>query len=171
MYTRSFENELYHHGVKGMKWGVRHDYIPKGRSKSTSASSTMEAVQKATNNKTSTRSQGESKFQLSSKQKTALKVGAAFAATALAVYGGYKMNHFVRSTNFKYHIKEGEEKLNMWASTAFDPENNHSESVQKKLGQIGLDASRREMEKARTDSFVIATRNTYNYLKKNRQKR
>lgn len=82
-----------------------------------------------------------------------------------------KMNRFVRSTNFKYHIKEGEEKLNMWASTAFDPENNHSESVQKKLGQIGLDAARREMDKARTDSFATATRNTYNYLKKNRQKR
>lgn len=81
------------------------------------------------------------------------------------------MNRFVRSTNFKYHIKEGEEKLNMWASTAFDPENNHSESVQKKLGQIGLDAARREMDKARTDSFATATRNTYNYLKKNRQKR
>ena len=26
-------NELYHHGVKGMKWGVRrNDYVPKGRS-------------------------------------------------------------------------------------------------------------------------------------------
>lgn len=42
MHTRPFENELYHYGLKGMKWGVRHDYIPKGRSKSTSASSTME---------------------------------------------------------------------------------------------------------------------------------
>lgn len=25
------DGELYHHGVKGMKWGVRHDYVPIGR--------------------------------------------------------------------------------------------------------------------------------------------
>lgn len=28
----SVSPELYHHGVKGMKWGVRHDYVPTGRS-------------------------------------------------------------------------------------------------------------------------------------------
>ena len=28
MYTRSFENELYHHGVKGMKWGIRKKREP-----------------------------------------------------------------------------------------------------------------------------------------------
>ncbi len=27
-----YSDELYHHGIKGMHWGVRHDYEPKGPS-------------------------------------------------------------------------------------------------------------------------------------------
>lgn len=161
------EWELYHYGVKGMKWGVRHDRIPKGRSKSVSTPSAMKGRTKKSSNSTSNGKPSKSKIQLSSKQKTALKVGAAAAATALAVYGGYKMNRFVRMTNVKHHIKEGEEKLDMWLDAMYD----RSDSVQNKLAQRGLDAAKREMDKARTDSFATATRNTYNYLKQNRHKR
>lgn len=32
-YRIVYSNELYHHGVKGMKWGVRKEYVPKGRKK------------------------------------------------------------------------------------------------------------------------------------------
>lgn len=32
-YRIHYSDELYHHGVKGMKWGVRKEYVPKGRKK------------------------------------------------------------------------------------------------------------------------------------------
>lgn len=32
-YRIHYSNELYHYGVKGMKWGVRKEYVPKGRKK------------------------------------------------------------------------------------------------------------------------------------------
>jgi hypothetical protein len=82
---------LEHHGVKGMHWGVRKD---RG-----SGSARKEAK--------------ASKTGMSDKTKryikTGIKVGAATAATALAVYGGYKYSKYIRSENVKFHIQKGNE--------------------------------------------------------------
>lgn len=79
VYYRRPTNELYHYGVKGMKWGIRHDYVPKGRKRSKKNDQDDEESKKK-------------KFQLTDRQKTALKIGAVVAGTALAVYGGYKLH-------------------------------------------------------------------------------
>lgn len=65
--------ELYHFGVKGMKWGVRHDRTPSGSSGGT---------RKA-------RTDGDTERK--AKIKKALKVGAAVTALGLAMYGAYKL--------------------------------------------------------------------------------
>ena len=63
----NYKEEMYlrHFGVKGMKWGVR-------KKEETSGSNSK-------------------KKGLTPKQKTAIKVGIAVAATGLAAYGGYKL--------------------------------------------------------------------------------
>lgn len=60
-------DELYHYGVKGMKWGVRKEYV--------SSSKNLRKSDDTRKDKT----------------KRAIKIGAAVAVTALATYGGYKL--------------------------------------------------------------------------------
>lgn len=88
-------NYLEHYGVKGMRWGHRKDrYQGKKRDRSSSLARTegKSSVGNTTKGSSSSSGQGESsKFQLSEKQKRALKIGAAVAGTALVAYGGYKV--------------------------------------------------------------------------------
>ena len=70
-------DELNHHGVKGMKWGIRNDRKP------TSSGGGYKSSDKNTRN---------------AKIKKAAKIGVAVAVTAAAVYGGYKL-HQVRQSN------------------------------------------------------------------------
>ena len=73
--------ELYHHGVKGQKWGVRRfqnrDGTLTAKGKSHIRENDEPEVQK--------------KKGLSDKQKKALKIGATVLGTALVAYGSYKV--------------------------------------------------------------------------------
>lgn len=70
-------DDVYHHGVKGMKWGVRHDRKPTGRKR----------VGRVTEMQNQQKRRG-----LTESQKRALKIGAGIAAGVLVAYGGYKLN-------------------------------------------------------------------------------
>lgn len=107
-------NELYHHGVKGMKWGVRKKYEPVGRKRSGSYSSykssgdktelahrnhdRIVAKAKQTGKSAAEIEQEEKieksnkKLKLTDKQKKAIAIGAIAAGTALTAYGVYKVN-------------------------------------------------------------------------------
>ena len=71
-------SELYHHGVKGMKWGVRR-YQNKDRSLTTSGKRRYSDENKS------------SKKGLTDKQKRAIKIGAAVTVTALVACGSYRL--------------------------------------------------------------------------------
>ena len=81
--------ELYHHGVKGMRWGVRHDYKPNGRKRSKKSEDS-----------------DEKKFKLTDNQKKYIKIGAAVAGAALVTYGAYKLGAFDKVQTY------GEEAVN-----------------------------------------------------------
>ena len=81
-YRIYYSNELYHYGVKGMKWGVRKEYVPKGRDKASGGYSAEKKRRKLTN-----------------KQKKIIGIAAGTVALAATGYVLYKTGQFDRLAN------------------------------------------------------------------------
>ena len=101
-------DELYHYGVKGMKWGKRK--------------ATYESASSNKGGKTSNQSNGNKESQRKAKIKKAAIIGASVAGTALAAYGGYKLSKLAKekafTKNYDRATKAVEKLLN-------DPKSGH----------------------------------------------
>lgn len=102
-YVKS-KDELYHHGIKGQKWGVR-------RFQNEDGSYTAAGRKRYGYDEQSSSSDGKSRKGLSDKQKKALKIGAAVvgvtAATAISVIAAKNYSHEKKMVNNIIHGLSG----------------------------------------------------------------
>lgn len=83
----TYNTELFHYGVKGMKWGVR---------------------KKSRSDKKSTKNKVAEKWKdLSPRTKNVIKIGASAAAVAIAAYGGYRYRNFVNDKATTVAVAKG----------------------------------------------------------------
>lgn len=94
-------NALYHHGIKGQKWGIRRFQDKTGRL-------TAAGRRRVENRQKSDNEQTEEKKGLSDKQKRYIKIGVAATGTALVAYGGYKLYKSGKLDNL---IRKGKKSL------------------------------------------------------------
>lgn len=97
-FVENYNAELYHYGVKGMRWGhrkARPISIGTGRSGSTNSAS-----------------DAASKEARKAKAKKAAKIGAAVVGTALAAYGTYKLAQYTQDKRNQAAMQKAQDYVN-----------------------------------------------------------
>lgn len=163
--------ELYHFGVKGMKWGVRKAPTPATgayRSKKQQLRDDYkQAKAQYKQDRKAERSTPEAVAARKANIKKGIKIGAAVAGTALAAYGAYKLNKFVKTKNAQIAAKRGAEVANQlfngqvdsFAKSMASDRSISRGSVRVNVGQMAGSYAR----DASRDNFRTAARNVANY--------
>lgn len=170
-------DELYHYGVKGMKWGHRKSRIQLARearrsSQTSAAANTSrdayaQAKQAYKQAKKAERNSPEAKAERAARAKRAAKIGAVAAGTALAAYGAYKLNKYVKTKNCQIAaergVKEAEKLFAAGEKRAVEAVKRGATraSTTVNVGDIAL----LRAHNASGDSFRTAARNVANYKK------
>ena len=105
-------NDIYHHGIKGQRWGVRRSpqqlgydvgaKIQNGINKVMHPFQKVYETGQAAKAKVDQTKQKLQSEEVRNKIKTGVKVGAALAVAGLAAYGGYKLSKVINEGNKGY---------------------------------------------------------------------
>lgn len=220
-YRSAYSDELYHYGVKGMKWGVHktlakaayqgakgyfkangkqmakkaawaaagvYGLNAKAYSKSNKTLSSMNKAARTAQLKKAQAAQDAANAKKNSpeyqakvtKAKKAAKIGAAVAGTALAAYGAYKLNKFIRDKNTEIRINQGTKacheflsrdkihkayQQNVSMQTRADNLARAIDSQNKYRLQVRDDFRQASIRKAKQDSFATAAKNVYKHYR------
>ena len=155
-----YQNELYHYGVKGMKWGVR-------RARKNDVSGTSSKKRKTDNDDNQT----TKKKGLSDRQKTALKIGAAAAGTALAAYGAYKVSNMIKDKAADRSYRSGKQIADKYLKEAVALKIDNNGIISKKnstdvnLSNLSKYRNTMKYTDARTKKVSSSTIEAYKYLR------
>lgn len=111
-----YENELYHHGIKGQKWGVRRFQRPDGTRTAAGKEHAKELAEGEQTEESDSKieSHQETKRKgLTDEQKRAILIGAAVTAGIIGTYGGYKIYQNHKNKDVKFHEIEGGWKIQL----------------------------------------------------------
>lgn len=184
-YQVIFTDELYHHGVKGQKWGIRRyqntdgsyksgakgrydDDGSPGVNKSRSTSGSKSSV-KGKSSKAKTGSKKETKAskskgpkkKMSTKKKVAIGLGVTGAA--LAAYGAYKYSNRIKDQAYKHRLATGSKEFDK----LFDRSKDFREMGDHKTGKTLQDIADKSWRQSLDDShkYKKSTRESIKYLR------
>lgn len=173
-----YGRELYHYGIPGMKWGHRKARIETGSQRIRSAyrankqsakaaykQQAMAAKSAYKQQKKAYKQTDEYKAQVKARRKKAVIAGAAVASTALAAYGAYKLNKFVKDRNMKIAYENGHKRVQKEINLNLELQR-RSMANGAKGHSFKINADRiinDSMNRAKNDSFRTAARNVINY--------